>query len=249
MSNQDREVRIVGLGDMEIRHSGRSTEGFTIRGYPAVYNEVSHDLGGFREQIAPGAFDAVLATKPDVHFVWDHDTRYVGARTKNDTLKLSSDSKGLFIEANVGNYSWAKDLRVALERGDINQGSFAFTVPDGGDEFRADDDGNVMRTIRSIDALYDVTVTAQGAYPQTELSVAAMRSLAAVQGRQPEEVEAALVASEQETAEQGQGDTEEADPEEFARWKAMLETKYAARMASLAEAQARLEKLNGRENA
>ena len=238
--SEDREVRVVGLQDIEIRHTGRATEGFTIRGYPAVYNQTSHDLGGFKEQIAKGAFDDILATDPDVHAVWDHDTRYVMARTLNNTLSLSSDDHGLFMEAQVGNYSWAKDLRVALERGDIDQGSFSFMVADGGDEFAADEDGNVMRTIRSIGGLYDVTVTAQGAYPQT--SLAAVRSLAAAKGRPPEEVEAALVAAQQ-------GQREETEPrsvgedEDFARWHAAMETKAAAHRATLAKLQERLEKL------
>jgi len=159
----DREVRLVPINDMEIRHTGRSTEGFTIRGYPAVYGETSLDLGGFRERIEPGAFDEVLATNPDVHFVWDHDTRYVGARTTNGTLKLASDDRGLFMEAQVGNYTWAKDLRVALERQDISQGSFSFNLAEGGAEMTTDDDGNVMQTVRNVGALYDVTVTAKGA--------------------------------------------------------------------------------------
>jgi len=243
MSDQDREIRVLGLEGLEIRHSGRPNEGFTLRGYAAVYNQTSHDLGGFREQIAPGAFDEVLTTNPDVHLTWDHDTRYVAARTKNNTLHLSSDDTGLLIDAQVGNYTWAKDLRTALERGDINQGSFAFNVAEGGDEFAADDDGNVMRTINNIGGLYDVTVTAQGAYPQT--SLAAVRSLAKVTGRPPEEVEAALVAPEG-----GQGD--EAEPrsaetdEEFAMWWAAMERKTAAYRATLDKTAERLGKLHER---
>lgn len=242
MSDQDREIRVLGLDDLEIRHSGRKDEAFTVRGYAAVYDQWSHDLGGFREQIAPGAFDEVLATDPDVHFVWDHDTRYVGARTKNNTLSLKSDDKGLLIDAQVGNYSWAKDLRTALERGDVNQGSFAFTVPDKGDAFATDDDGNVTRTIKTVDGLYDVTVTAQGAYPQT--SLAAMRSLAAATGRPPEEVEAALVA-EQEAA---KGESEShvgsvEDGEAYSMWRVAMENKAAARRRSLANLAERLERL------
>jgi HK97 family phage prohead protease len=229
----DREVRIIGPKDWEIRHTGRATEGFTIRGYPAVYNQPSLDLGGFTEQIAPGAFDEVLAATPDVHFVWDHDTRYVGARTTNGTLSLSSDDHGLFMEAQVGNYSWAKDLRVALERGDIDQGSFAFTVADGGDTFAADDDGNVTRTITNVGGLYDVTVTAQGADPQT--SMAAVRSLAAATGRQPEEAEAALVAPSEEGQREEEQERSVEDDEDFARWHAAMETKFAARRAVLAK--------------
>ncbi|HEY3118302.1 MAG TPA: HK97 family phage prohead protease [Chloroflexota bacterium] len=173
------EVR-VRVGEWELRHTGRQTEAFTIRGYAAVYNQLSLDLGGFREQIADGAFDEILASDPDVHFLWDHDTKYVAARTKNDTLKLWSDNTGLGMEAQVGNYSWAKDLRIALERGDIDQGSFAFAVADGGDDWEVQEDETVLRTIRSVGGLYDVTVTAQGAYPQT--SMAAVRSLMKAHG-------------------------------------------------------------------
>jgi Escherichia/Staphylococcus phage prohead protease len=265
MSDQDREIRVLGLEGLEIRHSGRPNEGFTLRGYAAVYNQTSHDLGGFREQIAPGAFDEVLTTNPDVHLTWDHDTRYVAARTKNNTLHLSSDDTGLLIDAQVGNYTWAKDLRTALERGDINQGSFAFNVAEGGDEFAADDDGNVMRTIRNIGGLYDVTVTAQGAYPQTSLaamrSMAAMTGIAALQGKigRSPEAEAALVAAQErmddakgriDAALQGQGD--EAEPrsaetdEEFAMWWAAMERKTAAYRASLDKVQERLGKLHER---
>jgi hypothetical protein len=237
----DREIRVLGLEGLEIRHSGRPNEGFTLRGYVAVYNQTSHDLGGFKEQIAPGAFDEILTTNPDVHLTWDHDTRYVAARTKNNTLHLESDSTGLFIDAQVGNYTWAKDLRTALERGDINQGSFAFTVAENGDEFAAEEDGSIMRTIHNVGNLYDVTVTAQGAYPQT--SLAAVRSLAAAIGRSPEsEVGATLVAEETQGESESQMGSVE-DDEEFARWKAAQETKVAARKATLAKLQERTEKL------
>ena len=236
----DREVRVLGLEGLEIRHSGRPNEGFTLRGYVAVHNQTSHDLGGFHEQIAPGAFDEVLATNPDVHLTWDHDTRYVAARTKNDTLHLTSDETGLLIDAQVGNYSWAKDLRTALERGDINQGSFAFDVAEGGDEFATDDDGHVMRTINKVGALYDVTVTAKGAYPQTSLAVA--RSLAAVQGRPPEEVEATLVAAEEQGESESHKGSVEAT-EEFMRWKEARIKKAAAHASTLAKLAEKLGKL------
>jgi HK97 family phage prohead protease len=203
------EVRMA-MGDWEIRHSGRADESFTVRGYAAVFNQLSLDLGGFREQLAPTAFDEVLRSEPDVHFVWDHDTRYVGARTTNGTLELRTDSTGLYMDARVGPYSWAKDLRTALERRDINQGSFAFHVSDEGDDWEVQDDESILRTVRSVDGLYDVTVTAKGAYPQTSMA-AAQRSLeaAVADGRLPS-AGAALVAAE----EQGEQSSQEGDTEE-----------------------------------
>jgi hypothetical protein len=120
----------------------------------------------------------------------------VGARSTNGTLKLSADDQGLFVDAQIGAYSWAKDLRLALERGDINQGSIALTV--GDDSWEVNDSDEVLRTVLQAEDLYDVTVTAQGAFPQTNLAVAYSLVRAAVaDGRLPEKVGAALVAPEE----------------------------------------------------
>jgi hypothetical protein len=235
----------VPIGEWELRHTGKQSEGFTARGYAAVHNQLSLDLGGFREQIADGAFEEVLSTDPDVHLLWDHDTKYVAARTKNGTLKLWSDNTGLGFEAQVGNYSWARDLRTALERGDIDQASFAFAIADGGDDWEVQDDESVLRTIRKVGALYDVTVTAQGAYPQT--SVAAVRSLLKAKGMpdrvggEPlDNVVPIPVVGEAEAA--SQKGAEQID-EGFAMWKAAMERKAAARRSTLAKLAARLERL------
>lgn len=232
--NEHREVRTLEMSGFEIRHSGRPDESFTIRGYPIVYGEWSHDLGGFKERIREGAADEVLRGDPTVHFTWDHDTRYVGASTGSRTLSLRSDTKGVFMDAQVGNYSWSKDLRTALERGDIAQGSFAFTVNDGGDEWSVDEETNeVTRTIKEIGNLYDVTVTAQGAYPQT--SLAAVRSLAAI-GRQSE-AGAIPVAPEEGGSESHEG-SEDEDPE----WE-MLRAQSLVRSAELKSLAERLRRL------
>lgn len=229
----DLEVRTMSP-TWEIRHSGRADEAFTVRGYAAVFNQPSHDLGGFIERIDPSAFDAILATSPDVHFVWDHDTRYVGARTTNGTLELRADAIGLYIDARVGAYSWAKDLRLALERGDISQGSFKFHV--GEDSWDVGDEDQVLRTVNAVDGLYDVTVTAQGAYPQT--SLAAARSLAVARGSSAP-AEATLVAPEEGELSSQQGDT---DPE-LARRREDLKARVTLRRNELAELAERLGRL------
>lgn len=175
-----REKRVLPFVVEEIRASGAGDGQFTIRGHAAVFNRWSLDLGGFRERIAKGAFDAVLERNPDVLALWDHDTALTLARTKNKTLELRIDPVGLHYWARVAPTSYAEDLRVLLERGDVDQASFAFTIAPGGQEWkiREEDDGTevVERTITEIADLYDVTVTAMGAYPQTDSSIA--RSLA-----------------------------------------------------------------------
>jgi len=174
-----RESRVLPLEEVVLRDSGDPAhpDKFTIRGYAAVFNRFSLDLGGFKERIAKGAFGAVLDRDPDVHAVWDHDTTKVLARTRGGSLELREDPRGLHMWARVADTSYARDLRVLMEAGLVDQASFAFTVAE--DEWRIvgkDDDERVERTIVQIGELYDVTVTAQGAYP-TSSSEIASRSL------------------------------------------------------------------------
>jgi HK97 family phage prohead protease len=231
------EVR-VPIGEWEIRHSGRPQEAFTVRGYAAVFNQLSLDLGGFREKIDPTAFDKVLTTNPDVHFVWDHDTRYTLSRTRNGTLALRTDEVGLHMDAQVGPFSYAKDLRTALEGGYIDQASFAFHVEDGGDEWEMSDAGAALRTVRSIDGLYDVTVTAKGAYPQTSLVTVRSLMQAAIQdGRlsarefisNSAQPAGATPVAPPEVGEQESQQGSEADPEIEARRARLLNRAAVAR--------------------
>jgi HK97 family phage prohead protease len=120
------------------------------------------------------------------------------ARTKNKTLELREDPIGLHFWAKVADTSYARDLKVLMERGDVDQASFAFTVAPGGDEWNVrEEDGQevVERTINKVGELFDVTVTAQGAYPQSDASVVAhMRS------RVKAEIEAGTISLDEATA-------------------------------------------------
>jgi hypothetical protein len=176
----EREQRELPIVVDEVRDSRTQDGQFTLRGHAAVFDQFSLDLGGFREKIDRAAFDNVLDRNPDAWLLWDHDTRFVLARTTNKTLELRIDPRGLHYWARVAPTSYAADLRLLMERGDIDQASFAFTVKrddwniiegEGGDEER------VERTILEVGELYDVTVTAMGAYPQTDSQVVAERAI------------------------------------------------------------------------
>jgi uncharacterized protein len=165
----------------EVADSGSGGGQYTMVGHAAVFNRWSLDLGGFRERIAKGAFDEVLSRDPHVLHVIDHDTSKVLASTRSNTLDLSVDPKGLRYWSKVAPTSYAADLRILLDRGDIAQSSFAFTVAK--DEWKIkDEDGTeiVERTIKEVADLFDVTTCAMGAYPATDADLA-LRNL--VSGR------------------------------------------------------------------
>lgn len=173
------------IDQINVRSGPESGDGrYSIVGHAAVFDRLSHDLGGFREEVARGAFKEVLNEAPDVHFDWDHDTRYVLARTRNNSLELSEDPRGLRIYAKVAPTSYAADLGILLEEGMIDQMSFKFTIDE--EEWNEDGEGRITSKILRVGNLYDVTVTAQGAYPQTDASMVRSRYENAVRsGRAP----------------------------------------------------------------
>jgi HK97 family phage prohead protease len=78
------------------------------------------------------------------------------------TLNLSEDSRGLRVEAELPNTTYANDLAELMRSGVVDSMSFGFTVPEGGDTWQGD-----TRTLSEI-ALHEVSVvTGHPAYPET----------------------------------------------------------------------------------
>lgn len=162
------DVKFDASGDPEAKGS------WTMRGHAAVFNRLSHDMGGFRVKIRPGYFTKVLDGNPDVHLLWDHDTRYVLARTRNNSLELREDPMGLHVWSRWAKTQTADELATLMQGGFIDQMSFATDV--GKSEWTEDDAGDLTWHLIEADpdtGLSDVTVTAQGAFPQTDASLVA----------------------------------------------------------------------------
>jgi uncharacterized protein len=140
-----------------------------ITGYAAVFNELSENLGGFREQIAPGAFTRTLQTA-DVRALWNHDPNFVLGRNKSGTLHLAEDERGLRIEITPPDTQWARDLITSMKRGDVDQMSFGFRTVDDAWEARGKEN---IRTLKEVD-LFDVSIVTYPAYPQTSVSARSM---------------------------------------------------------------------------
>lgn len=182
--DQDHGRYLFG-GDLQIEEFADSGSGpgvRTMRGHAAVFNRLSHDLGGFKTKIAPGFFTKVLDQNPDVHLVWDHDTRYTLSRTRSQKygLEMREDPIGLHVWARMAPVSYADDLAVLMEGGVIDQMSFATDIAK--DDWHEDDSG-ITRTLIESGGLYDVTICAQGAFPQTDSRLATDLASAIEAGR------------------------------------------------------------------
>ena len=161
------EIRQYNLSECRF---AKADDGCTIvRGYAAVFDSLSEDLGGFKEKIDKRAFDNVLNN--DVVAVFNHDMNIIFGRTSSGTLKLSVDERGLVSEIKMPNTSAAKDTIELMRRGDINKMSFGFIVDK--DKWKESERGYV-RTVQEVKRLIDVSLVTRPAYPQTS---AAVRSL------------------------------------------------------------------------
>jgi HK97 family phage prohead protease len=163
--NNDLERRYI-FG--ELRAVKKDKEPARIVGYAARYNQLSDVLGNFREQIAPGFFDGIEGD--DVRALFNHDPNYVLGRSTNGTLKLSTDENGLAVDITPPDAQWARDLMVSIERGDVSQMSFAFTIAENGDKWEKVE-GNWIRTLVRKGRVFDVSPVTYPAYPQTSAAV------------------------------------------------------------------------------
>jgi HK97 family phage prohead protease len=132
------------------------------------YNSPSVDLGGFTEIISPGAFSAAFEANADVLALRDHDTKLLLGRTKSKTLALSDSPEGLRYTISLPDTSYANDLAVCIDRGDLDATSFGMVVLE--DKWVASSDGSVVRTLISVD-LMECSPCSFPAYPGSAVSV------------------------------------------------------------------------------
>jgi len=165
----DKELRSFVLNEFRVDSAEGSAP--KIYGHAAIFNSLSEDLGGFREQIAPGAFAKTLDSA-DIRALFNHDSNIVLGRNKSGTLRLKEDETGLAIEIDPPDTQAARDLIVSMKRGDISQMSFGFrTIADNW----AKVNDTWVRTLLEID-LFDVSPVTYPAYISTDVAVRSMQS-------------------------------------------------------------------------
>jgi uncharacterized protein len=164
-SEDDIELRTFDITELRVDQGENQKP--VIKGYAAVFNVLSEDLGGFRERVAPGAFKDTIA-HDDIRALFNHDPNYVLGRTKNRTLRLVEDERGLAIEIDPPDTQWSRDLQESIKRGDITQMSFGFKAIK--DEWSQADKKMPIRTLIE-NWLRDVSPVTFPAYPQTSVKV------------------------------------------------------------------------------
>ena len=169
----DREYRNINVEEMETRTA--EDGGMVVEGYATTFNMPYRLCGDekitVQEQVDRGAF--AETDMSDVIMQYDHNGR-VFARISNGTLQLSQDDHGLKITADLGGTEIGRQLFEEIRGGYTNKMSFGFTVPEGGDVRTRSkgEDGHItiLRTIKKIGKLYDVSAVSLPANDATEIS-------------------------------------------------------------------------------
>lgn len=169
------ERRFIERGTSRLKLEQRDDGTRVLVGYAAVFYRADdpgteYELWGEAvERIMPGAFDAALAEGDDVRALFNHDSNHLLGRRSSGTLRLTVDAVGLRFEIDLPNTQSGRDTAVSAERGDLTGCSFAFTLREGGSEWRKEGDREV-REIRAT-RLYDVGPVTYPAYKATSVSV------------------------------------------------------------------------------
>lgn len=168
----EREYRNFASFNVETREENNEQRKI-VEGYASTFEEyVLRDFGDevWTERIEPTAFDN--ADMSDVVFLRDH-TGVVFARTKNNTLSVMPDSKGLFTRANLSSTTSAREMYEEIETGLYPQMSFGFVVGDQRFEEEVIGEKRVIhRIIQSVKKCFDVSAVCRPANPTTEIGVA-----------------------------------------------------------------------------
>lgn len=169
------------ISDLRVREAPEGQAASrTITGYAILFGVPSEPLYDYedeeaREVIAPGAVTKELLDGCDIKMTMFHDRQLILARSKNGagTLTYGVDDKGVYFEFEAPNTVDGDKALELVRRGDISGCSFAFSTHyyDSAyvsrDVQRVDGKTIITYTVNVITGIYDFTLAADPAYPDT----------------------------------------------------------------------------------
>jgi HK97 family phage prohead protease len=165
---QLRALQVFTPAETKRIDSNYYVEGYAARYEPYVLYE--DEDGPIYERFDPGCFDG--CDMSDVIMQYDHQGR-VFARTRNRTLTIRVDEKGLYIAADLGGTEEGRKLYQEIKDGYTDRMSFGFVVERDSRSYTEDYDTGavtVLRTILKIRKLYDVSAVSIPANDMTSIS-------------------------------------------------------------------------------
>lgn len=170
----EKELRYLNINPDEFLKVEKRADGeeerdvMILEGYPITFNQetlIGDEEWGWIESIDPHALDD--ADMRDCCLKYNHnDSSPIMARTRNGSLVLKTDDKGVHMRAELIDTQSNKDFYKMVKAGLLDKMSFAFTV----DSEEVDNRSNPMkRIIKRIGKLFDVSAVDIPAYDSTSL--------------------------------------------------------------------------------
>lgn len=165
--------RLARLDGHSITRAAGGDGPIGFKGHAAVFDTrtwIGSKRWGFWEELAPGCFTKTIG-EADVRFLNNHDPNLILARRRGvaeDTLRLAEDDIGLAVDADMAPTTYAQDLAISLDRGDVTQMSFAFDMVAYEWSYLAD--GTELLRHTEV-CLSDVSTVTYPAYVETDASL------------------------------------------------------------------------------
>ncbi|UZJ79438.1 phage major capsid protein [Fictibacillus sp. KU28468] len=161
--------------EMELRFNDSDIQthedgSMTVSGYVNKTEQFSEMLGHsqrFKEKIAKGAFSNAIQKAKEIHFLAEHDSKRILSSTRNGSLQLHEDEKGLYMSATISPTSWGKDYYELIKSGILRNMSFGFRAIK--DSWKKSVQGYFERTVQDLE-LFEVSVVRDPAYSSSTIS-------------------------------------------------------------------------------
>jgi HK97 family phage prohead protease len=207
---------LVRSAPFALERADDDTDGLTLRGHGAVFNEwttIDSWEGRFRERIAPGAFKKTLQENgARVRLQFDHGQHpLIGSLPIGAIRKLKEDRQGLYVEARLADNWLVQPVREAIENGSIDGMSFRFSVV--AERWDKENSDLPERTITEV-RLAELGPVVFPAYDGTDVGVRSLelaRSLMATDDDTRREIATILLRGESPAAEAADGTSDTTD--------------------------------------
>ena len=167
-------TRALGKNETRTNHIELRAEGDgrSFTGYAALFNQPSLPLP-FTEYIRPGAFKRSLQSRNRMMLLWNHDTSNPLASTRNGSLQMVEDARGLKVTATLPDTTLGRDIAELVRTGVVDSMSFGFSVKK--DSWSQDGQTRYLDDV----TLYEVSLVSTPAYEATAGTVSVRSGISA----------------------------------------------------------------------
>ena len=179
MNKENKEIRsgIGGKWKPVLREAAEGgSESRTIEGYAIVFGVESRILSdywdNYREIIEQGAITEERLKEMDIKMTMYHNREKILARSTNGegTLKLTVDEVGVKYSFEAPNTVDGDTALELVKRGDLSGSSFMFWTDERNVSYERRSDDIMLRRVKTIGMIYDMTIAADPAYEQTTVA-------------------------------------------------------------------------------